>query len=47
MPKDSQIDPKPVRMEKSKGGGMTAVESGAVGTAQKRKAQSGNRHDGK
>lgn len=43
MPKDSQLDPKPVRKLKS-GGGPTMAESALDGEGRNQKKQSGNRH---
>jgi len=43
LPKDSQLDPKPVRKEKSRGGPTTA-ESALDGESRNNKKQSGNRH---
>ena len=43
MPKDSQLDPKPVRKEKSRGG-PTMAESALDGESRSNKKQSGNRH---
>lgn len=43
MAKDSQIDPKEVRKEKSKGG-PTMAESAFDGESRSAKTQSGNRH---
>lgn len=43
MPKDSQLDPKSVRKEKSRGG-PTMAESGPDGEGRNTKKQSGNRH---
>jgi len=43
MPKDSQVDPKPVRKEKAKGG-PTMAESALAGKGRNNKKQSGSRH---
>lgn len=43
MPKDSQLDPKPVRIEKAKGG-ATLANSALDGESRNNKKQSGNRH---
>jgi len=43
MPKDSQIDKKEIRKEKSKGG-QTAAGSEFDGEGRNNKKQSGNRH---
>jgi len=43
MPKDSQLDPKPIRKEKAKGG-PTPAESKLVGKSRNSKKQSGSRH---
>ena len=43
MAKDSQLDPKPVRKEKAKGG-PTMAESSAQNESRNNKKQSGNRH---
>jgi len=43
MAKDSQLDPKNIRKEKS-GGGPTMAESGADGESRNSKKQSGSRH---
>lgn len=43
MPKDSQLDPKPVRKEKSNGG-PTMAESAFDGQSRNNKKQSGDRH---
>jgi len=43
MPKDSQLDPKHVRKEKTKGG-PTAAESECQNEGRNDKKQSGNRH---
>ena len=43
MAKDSQLDPKPVRKEKSNGG-STMAESALDGEGRNTKKQSGNRH---
>jgi hypothetical protein len=42
MAKDSQIDPKPVRKQKAKGG-HTSAESALDGEGRNNKKQSGNR----
>jgi len=43
MPKDSQLDPKPIRKEKA-GGKSTPAESGPDGEGRNNKKQSGSRH---
>ncbi|WP_312159049.1 hypothetical protein [Oscillibacter sp.] len=43
MPKDSQLDPKPVRLKKAKGG-PTFAQSALDGEGRNDKKQSGNRH---
>ena len=43
MPKDSQLDPKPVRKEKAKGG-PTMAQSALDGEGRNNKKQSGSRH---
>ena len=43
MSKDSQIDPKEVRKQKSNGG-PTMAESGSDGEGRNNKKQSGSRH---
>lgn len=43
MPKDSQLDPKPVRKEKARGG-HTMAESASDGEGKNAKKQSGSRH---
>ena len=43
MPKDSQLDPKPIRKAKAKGD-RTMAESESVGQGRNSKKQSGNRH---
>jgi len=43
LAKDSQLDPKPVRKEKSNGG-PTMAESALDGEGRNTKKQSGNRH---
>ncbi|HNW04376.1 MAG TPA: hypothetical protein PLP20_04565 [Oscillospiraceae bacterium] len=43
MPKDSQLDPKEVREQKSKGG-PTLAESALDGEGRNNKKQSGSRH---
>ena len=43
MSKDSQLDPKPTRKEKAKGG-VTMAESKFAGKSRNDKKQSGNRH---
>lgn len=43
MPKDSQLDPKIVRKEKSKGG-PTMAQSALDGESSNAKKQSGDRH---
>lgn len=43
MPKDSQLDPKEVRLKKSKGG-PTMAESALDGESNNSKKQSNNRH---
>ena len=43
MPKDSQLDPKHVRKQKSKGGPTTADDA-PNGEGRNTKKQSGNRH---
>lgn len=43
MAKDSQLDPKPIRKLKSKGG-PTFAESALDGEGRNNKKQSGNRH---
>lgn len=43
MPKDSQIDPKEIRKQKSKGG-PTMAQSALDGESRNDKKQSGNRH---
>lgn len=43
MSKDSQLDPKPVRKEKAKGG-PTMAESALDGKSKNSKHQSGSRH---
>lgn len=43
MAKDSQIDPKPIRKQKSHGG-PTMAESALDGESRNSKHQSGNRH---
>jgi len=43
MAKDSQLDPKKVRKQKS-GGGPTMAESALDGESRNSKKQSGNRH---
>jgi len=44
MPKDSQLDPKPVRKAKAKGG-PTMAESSWDNGSRNTKKQSGNRHN--
>lgn len=43
MPKDSQLDPKEVRIRKSNGG-PTMAQSAQDGESRNTKKQSGNRH---
>ena len=43
MPKDSQLDPKPIR-EKKANGGPTFAQSALDGEGRNDKKQSGNRH---
>lgn len=43
MAKDSQLDPKPIRKKKAKGG-STMAESALDGESRNAKKQSGNRH---
>jgi len=43
MPKDSQLDPKPLRKEKAKGG-STIAHSEPDGEGRNDKKQSGSRH---
>ena len=43
MSKDSQLDPKPIRKEKSNGG-STIAESEIDGESRNNKKQSGSRH---
>lgn len=43
MPKDSQLDPKHVRKQKS-GGGPTMAESAGDGESRNSKKQSGSKH---
>ena len=43
MPKDSQLDPKPVRREKAKGG-STMADDERDGVGRNQKKQSGSRH---
>ncbi|MCL2739791.1 MAG: hypothetical protein FWE47_01160 [Oscillospiraceae bacterium] len=43
MPKDSQLDPKPVRKQKSHGG-ATVAESKFQNETNNNKKQSGNKH---
>ena len=43
MSKDSQLDPKPIRKAKAKGG-HTMAESGLDGEGRNNKKQSGSRH---
>jgi len=43
MPKDSQLDPKPIRKQKSHGG-PTIAESAYDNGTRNNKKQSGNRH---